>query len=88
MSEYRRHHAANSAVIFVEVEAGSPKTVRELKPGPYKRNQREPWRPATRPPNKAEALRQFLDAMRQNDVTARSILRPDAAALKAWLQAA
>jgi len=54
MSEFRHHHAVQ--IVFVETPAaGSPKTLREVKPGRYPSNRRESWRPATRPPSKAAA---------------------------------
>jgi hypothetical protein len=83
---WRRHRARRDAPVILLI--GSPETIRQTKPPRYPRDERRPWRPQRDIPNKAEKLARFLDAMRQNDATARSILRPDAAALKAWLQAA
>ena len=81
-----RHHTAHREIIFIEVPvAGSPKEGRRLRPGPYKRNSFEPWRPATRPPNKAERLKRFLDDMRRNDEIARECMRPDVVGLRSWL---
>ena len=68
--------------------AGSPKVAREVKPGPYPSSPREAWRPARAIPGrkgKAEALRQFLDAWRRQEEALREIMRPDAAAMLAWL---
>jgi hypothetical protein len=81
-----RHHRAQ--IILVPVEAGSPKNARTVPPPAFKRNQYEPWRPATRPPNKAEVLRRFLDAMRRNDEAARSMMKPSASGLAAWMNRA
>ena len=51
--DYRRHHAVQ--VIFVETPAaGSPKSLREVKPGQYPRNPPTHWQPRTKPPSKAE----------------------------------
>ena len=53
---YRRHVATRREIVFIEVPvAGSPKTLREVKPGRYPSNPREPWRPATRPPKLSKA---------------------------------
>ena len=73
MSEFFRHPvahrggAADTHIIFVPVEvpaAGSPKSLREVKPSrPYPSNQRQPWRPAQHPPSKAQRTIRFLDAI-------------------------
>jgi hypothetical protein len=82
MADARRHHAVQ--VIFVETpSAGSPKSTRGVKPGNYPRQDRTPWRPADRPPNKAEKLVKFLDRIQQQDRELRSFMRPDMAALNA-----
>ena len=83
----RRHHHASRPVVIL-IEAGSPETIRQAKPKPYPRQERQRWTGPPRRDSKAAALQRLLDALRHNDATARSILRPDAAALKAWLRAA
>jgi hypothetical protein len=63
-----RHHRAQVIIVPVPFEGGSPKEGRRQPPPAYKRNAHEPWRPATRPPSKAEALRKLLERVdRQNE---------------------
>jgi hypothetical protein len=90
MSEARHHKAVCREIIFVEVPVcGSPKNSREVKPARYPHQQREPWRPATRPPSKAEKLARLIDAMRKQDQMVREMMRRDLALLKArWGMAA
>lgn len=69
---YRRHVATRREIVFIEVPvAGSPKEGRRGKPGRYPSNPREPWRPQRdipAKPNKADALRRFLEQVnRQNE---------------------
>jgi hypothetical protein len=59
-NNFRHHHAGRDRIIFVPIEIGSPKSVRGVKPGPYPQQGRQPWRPATRPPSKAERSVQLL----------------------------
>ena len=84
----RRHHRVSREIIIVEVPAaGSPKTLREVKPGSYRRNQLEPWRPARAIPSrprKAERLARFLDAIAEQDRVAREFMKPDAVPMRAW----
>jgi hypothetical protein len=89
-----RHHHASREIIFVPVpvlvevpEAGSPKNVRAIKPDPHPPDRLPPWRPAQRLPrlNKAERLAKWLDAMRRQDAELKAYMRPDPAALRAWL---
>ena len=76
MSEYR-HHVAHPAVIFVEVpSAGSPKPVDARRPPRYPQQQRQPWRPATRPPSKADATVRLLRDIAANEMAVRQMLRP------------
>jgi hypothetical protein len=76
-SDYRHHHASHPAVIFVPMPvAGAPEPMRTVKPAKYQRTQHAPWRPATRPPSKAEALKRLLRDLAANDEAARSMLRP------------
>ena len=74
MSDARRHHAARTEYIFVPIEIGSPKERDRQRPGQYKRNQPEHWRPAQRPPSKAEKVASFLDGMRRSDQAARDFM--------------
>ena len=60
MAEAYRHHRATPQVIIVPVPCGgSPEPVRNVKPGKYPHDKREPWRPQRAIPNKAERLRRF-----------------------------
>lgn len=69
-------------VVIVEVpSAGTPEPQRSTKPGPYKRNSHEAWRPATRPPSKAERLGRFLDSINQQEAELRKMLTPSP---RAW----
>jgi hypothetical protein len=69
MSDYRHHRAhaggpADTRIVFIPVPvAGSPKEAARSRPPKYPANQRQPWRPATRPPNKAQRVANFLDAV-------------------------
>jgi hypothetical protein len=80
-SDYRHHHAAHPAVVLV---IGSPEPQRHVKPGPYKRDQRQPWRPRTKPPNKVESLKRLLDGFRRQDEAVRAFMTPNAALVRAW----
>ena len=64
-------------IILVPVPvAGSPETLREVKPR-YPQHQRlEHWRPATRIPSKAHASASLLRQIVENEAAARSMLRP------------
>ena len=49
MSDYRHHTACRDRIIFVPIEvpvAGSPKSVKGVKPGSYPATGREAWSPA------------------------------------------
>jgi hypothetical protein len=71
-----RHHRDVQIVLLPYPAAGSPKSLREVKPLPFQRNQREHWRPATRPPSKAAASVSLLRRIVENEAAARSMLRP------------
>jgi hypothetical protein len=74
-----RHHRVSREIIFVPVEVpvvGSPQPLKWSKPPAYPRQDRAPWRPATRPPNKASASKRLLDAIAESDAAAKAILRP------------
>jgi hypothetical protein len=91
MTEYARHHRASREIIIVPVpyEIGSPKHGREVKPRNYPHQRREAWRPATRPPSKAERIARWLDGVRRQEEAVREMLKPDLALLKArWGMAA
>jgi hypothetical protein len=74
-----RHHCAQRDVQIVLVPypaAGSPQPLKWAKPNKYPRQDRAPWRPATRPPNKASASKRLLDAIVRNEAAARQMLTP------------
>ena len=94
MLDARHHHAHAPAVIVVPVpimvpyEIGSNKVLRQIKPPSYPSDRREAWRPARAIPGrrgKAAALQRFLDYMQRQDEIVREFMRPDAAAMQAWL---
>jgi hypothetical protein len=66
-----RHHRASREIIIVPVPVAGPAFGRQPKPGRYPSNPREPWKPQRdipAKPNKAEALRRFLERVnRQNE---------------------
>ena len=65
-----------------------PQPLKWAKPSKYPVQHREAWRPRTKAPSKAEALRRLLDAINRNDEAAREMLTPRPDLLKAWLKAA
>ena len=81
MSDTYRHHRAHAGgpadtrIIFVPIEIGSPKVARTAKPGQYPRNPPTHWQPRTKPPSKAEALRRFLDGVAKNGEAVREFMR-------------
>jgi hypothetical protein len=85
------HHVAHPAVIFVEVPVGgSPTPLHRGKPPRYPSTQRQPWRPADKPPrlSKAERLRRLLDEFRRQEEIVREMMTPSPAGLRAWLRGA
>jgi hypothetical protein len=58
MTDDRRHHVAiRREIIFVPVPvAGTVKETHRTKPPAYRHGQHQPWRPATRPPTKAQRV--------------------------------
>jgi hypothetical protein len=88
MTEYARHHRASREIILVPVPVAGPAFGRQPKPGRYPSNPREAWRPATKPPTKAERVKRFLDGVRRQEEAIRELLRPDAAGLAEWVSAA
>jgi hypothetical protein len=81
-SDYR-HHVAHPVIVFV---GGSPEPQRQPKPPAYKRDQRKPWRPATRLPNrKVDGLPRLLDGIHRNEEAAREMLTPRPDLMRAWL---
>jgi hypothetical protein len=76
-----RHHRAHAGgpetrIVFVEVPvAGSPKSVKGVKPGQYPRNAPTHWQPRTRPPSKAQRIVNFLDSIARSDAAAREFMQ-------------
>jgi hypothetical protein len=87
MSEQFRHHTASRDVriVLVPYEIGTGRETNRVKPGKYPHERREAWRPATRPPNKAERIVRWLDQCRRQEEAIREFMKPDANLLKAWL---
>ena len=84
MAHARHHHAVQIVLVPVPV-GGSPQPLKWAKPSEYPVQHREAWRPRTKPPSKAEALRRLLDGINRNDAAARSMLTPNAALWQAWV---
>lgn len=84
--DFRHHRAGRDRIIIVPVpyEAGSPKQKFMPPPGEYKRDQPEHWRPAQRPPSKAQKVRNLLDGITRSDQAAREFM--DAARRASWEQ--
>jgi hypothetical protein len=86
MTDHFRHHRAVQ-IVFVETPAaGSPAPLHRGKPGPYPRQERGYWRPANKPPrlSKAQRIVRLMRELAEREADARSMLRPDAARLRAW----
>jgi hypothetical protein len=81
------HHVATRPVVLV---IGSPAPLNRAKPPRYPSTQRQPWRPADKPPrlSKAEALKRLLDEFRRQDQIVREMMTPSPAGLRAWLRQA
>lgn len=78
MSDYRHHTACRERIIFVPIEvpvAGSPKSVKGVKPGSYPHQRREAWRPASRPPSKAAATVELLRRIAGQDELVRQFMQ-------------
>jgi hypothetical protein len=81
---YRHHVATRREIIFVEVPVAGPAFGRQPKPARYPHQRREAWKPATRPPNKAERLVRWLDQCRRQEEIIREFMKPDARLLAEW----
>ena len=71
MSDYRHHHIV---LVPVPVPAAGVDFGRQPKPPKYPHQGREHWQPRTRP-NKAEALRRFLDDLARRETAAREYMK-------------
>jgi hypothetical protein len=70
MSESYRHHRATREIVIVPVPCAAVDFARQVKPGKYPRQERQPWplrQPFPRSPSKAETLRRFLDQVSKQD---------------------
>jgi hypothetical protein len=72
MTEYYRSHTATRPVILV---IGSPEPQRHGKPPRYPHQTRQPWRPATRPPTKAERVIEFIRRVQKQDNEVRAFMQ-------------
>ena len=64
-------------IVFVEVPvAGCPEPHRQVKPGRYPHQRRDSWRPATRPPSKAQASVNLLRRMVEQEAAVRRMMQP------------
>jgi len=72
-----RHHRAHAPqVIIVPVPVGgSPEPSRAVKPRWPRQDRVPPWRPATKPPSKAERLQRLVDAMHRQNEDVRAFMR-------------
>jgi hypothetical protein len=87
MSDHYRHHHASREIILVPVpyEVGTPRETHRVHPPRYPHDRREPWRPATRPPSKAERVARWLDQWKRQEEIIREFMKPDARLLAEWL---
>lgn len=90
--DHRHHRATRDVqVIIVPVPVGgSPAPLHRGKPPRCPSTQRQPWRPADKPPrlSKAEALKRLLEEFKRQDEIVREMMTPSSAGLKAWLRRA
>jgi len=90
--DHRHHRASRDVqVIIVEVPVGgSPAPLHRGKPPRYPSTQRQPWRPADKPPrlSKAEATKRLLNEFRRQDQIVSEMLKPSPASMQAWLRRA
>jgi hypothetical protein len=85
IADYRHHAAARREIIFVTIPvAGTVRETHRVKPPAYKHSQHQPWRPATRPPTKAQRMSEFMRRVQQQSEAVRELLKPNASMLKAW----
>ena len=67
-------------------ESGSPKEADRQRPGPDKRDQPAPWRPARAilPGGIGKALVEFLRRCAAQEQALREFMKPDAAMMREW----
>jgi hypothetical protein len=91
MTDYSHHRASRDVqVVLVPIPvAGTIRETHRAEPPRYPYDRREAWRPATRPPTKAQRVGRWLDQLRRQEEAVREMLKPDLALLKArWGMAA
>ena len=76
MAHARHRHAVQVVLVPVPVR-GSPQPLKWATPSKYPVQHREAWRPRTKAPSKAEALRRLLDAINRNNIRFAVIGRTD-----------
>jgi hypothetical protein len=66
MSDFRHHRAGRDGpvVVFVPVPVAGPEHIQRGKPGPYPKQGRDAWRPATLPPRRMTKSEKTVDLMR------------------------
>ena len=71
-------HRTRREIIFVPypVPTAGADWRKEVKPLPFRRNQPTHWRPANRPPSKAQASVNLLRRMVEQEAAVRQMLRP------------
>lgn len=76
----RRHHRVSRdpdvriVLVPYPVPEAGPQHIQRGKPGQYKRDQPEHWRPAQRPPTRAQKAARFIDALQRSDQAAREFM--------------
>jgi hypothetical protein len=55
--------------------AGSPESLRQIKPPRYPRQQRDHWLPRTKPPTKAERVIEFIRRVQKQDNEVRAFMQ-------------
>jgi hypothetical protein len=75
MPEARHHHAVRVVLVPSPV-GGSPEPLKRGKPPAYPVTQRQPWRPAQRPPTKAAATLALMHRIVEQEAALGQLLRP------------
>jgi hypothetical protein len=74
-ANFRHHHAVRDVqIVLVPIEIGTPRETKRVKPGSYRRDQPTHWRPASKPPNKAQRTVNFLRNLAQRDAEVRAFM--------------
>ena len=70
-----RHRDVQIVLVPVPV-GGSNEPIRQVKPRYPQQQRRDPWRPATRPPSKADASKRLLESFMRQDQIVRDHFKP------------